>query len=374
MQGVFSRQTVRSAPLLTKCLVASIVLSAAVLLYTQGKTGEMLDRMSYHFHHARATWSFFVIGVDVYTQPLGLTAERVPYPQTWGTWQDHPAAYPPGTFVVFALPALLGRYVTLSALEFGKIVIAYLSLVMHAAMWASAIVARRVGSGPWMAVIGFLWLFSIRMSLLGFYDGAWLLTAALAIHAMLEKRFARAVLWFVASALISYRAACLTPIAALAYWQLIRSGAPVRIRLGVTVVAATGVAVVLACFRAFVKYGPTSDAVAHGRVMSSYLWLVLTLCLALAVAVAVGSSALVGVCVALSSVLGVYHRGFCWDGYVLVAPILALSLAERRPAWVQISIGLWFVYALQTFFAYPPFFFLDELVRFFANHGFPPRY
>lgn len=372
--GVFSKQTFRSDPLLTRCLVASLVFSAIVLLYTEGKTGEMLDRMSDHFHHSRATWSFFVVGLDVYTHPFGQITDRVPYPQKWVTWPNHPVAYPPGMFVVFTLPALLGRYVTLSTLEFGKIVIAYLSLIMHAAMWVIALVARRVGSATWMALIGFLWFFSIRIGLLGFYDGAWLLTGALAVHAMLEERFARAVLWFVASAWISYRAACLVPIAALAYWRVMRSDAPIKTRIGVTAVAAVGGAVVVACFRALVKYGPSGDDGAHGLHMTTSLWIVLGLFFALAIAVARGASLLVGVCVALSSGLGVLHGGHCWHGYVLVAPILALSLSEKRPRWVQIALALWFAYALQTFFAYPPLFFLDELARFFANRGFPPRY
>ena len=73
-------------------------------------------------------------------------------------------------------------------------------------------------------------------------------------------------------------------------------------------------------------------------------------------------------------ILAVLHEPFCWHGYVLIAPVLALSLSEKKPLWVQIALAGWFVYALQTFFAYPPFFFFDELARFFANHGNPPRY
>lgn len=374
MSGVFSKATFRSAPRLAKCLVASLLFSAFILIWTEGKTGELLDRMSDHFHHSRATWSFFVLGLEVYTQPFGITAEKVPYPQTWVTWQNHPIAYPPGMFVVFTLPALLGRFVKLSTLEFGKITIAYLCLIMHAALWAIGVVSRRVGSQAWMGVIAFIWIFSIRIGLMGFYDGAWLLTAALALHAMLEDRYAHAVLWFVASALISYRAACLGPIALVAFWRLVRSDAPIRTRVAVSIAAVVGCGVVALCFAALVKYGPKGDDGAHGIAVNTYIWLVLGLCIIVALAVARGSSLLVGACVALSSVLGIAHGGHAWHGYVLIAPILALPLSPRRPLWVQITLGLWFVYVLQTFFGYPPLFFIDELARFFANHGYPPRY
>lgn len=373
MLSVFSRRTIRTAPRLTKCLVASILFTALVLLWTEAKTGEYLDRFSDHFHHSRATWSFFVLGPAVYTQPFGVTAAQVPYPQAWVTWENHPVAYPPGMFVVFALPALLGRFVPLSTLEFGKIVVAYLSLIMHAALWAIAIVSRRVGSAAWMAVIAFLWIFSIRMSLLGFYDGAWLLTAALAVHAMQERRHARAVLWFLASALLSYRAVCLAPIAAVAYWQMLRGGDSIRTKAVVTLGATVGGALVVVCFAALLRHGPKGDDGAHGLPVNAYYLSLVCLGVVIALVVARGASPLLGTCVALSSVLSHLHGAYAWHGYVLVGPIFALALARRRPLWVQILLGLWFVYFLQAMFWYPPLLFADELVRFFANHGYPPQ-
>ena len=187
-----------------RTLVASLALSAAILVATQAKNGVYLDHMTDHFHHSRATWSFFVLGLDVYTHPYSWTTDHVPYPQPGVPWPNHPVAYPPGMFLVFTLPALLGRFVpSLSTLEFGKIVIAYLTIIMHAALWSIASLARRVGSAAWMGVIAFVWIFAMRTSLLGFYDGAWLLTGSLAVHAMLASRPTRAVLWFAASALVA---------------------------------------------------------------------------------------------------------------------------------------------------------------------------
>lgn len=369
MNGLFSRQSVRSAPTLAKCLVASMVLCTLVLLLTKAKNGVYLDHMTDHFHHSRATWTFFVLGLEVYTHPYGETAPRVFFGQPGIPWPNHPVAYPPGMFVVFTLPALLGRFVPLSTLEFGKIVIAYLTLIMHAALWAISMVSRRVGSAAWMGLVAFLWFFSVRVSLLGFYDGAWLLTAALAVDAMIQARHARAVLWFVVSALLSYRAACLVPIALVAFVQMLRGADSVRTKALVTAASLVSGLVVVACFAALVKYGPGDTDGAHGLALGFLAYFMLALGFGVAVVAGYGSSPLVGACVFLSSTLSIFHAGHNWHGLVCIAPILALPLATRRPLWVQVVLGLWLVTFLQLLFGYGPLLWLDELLRFIALGG-----
>jgi len=370
MSTVFSRQAFRGAPGLTKALAASVVLSTVILLATQAKNGVYLNHMTDHFHHSRATWSFFVLGLDVYTQPYGDTCARLPYPQPGCPWPNHPVAYPPGMFLVFTPPALLGRFVpSLSTLEFGKIVIAYLTLITHAALWAIGLLARRVGSQAWMGLVAFVWIFAVRLSLLGFYDGAWLLTAALGVHAMIASRPARAVLWFAASALLSYRAASLVPLAAVAFVQMLRGSDSLRTKALVTTASALSGAVVVACFAALLRYGPRGEDGAHGVGFGFFAGFMLAAGLLVAIAVAYGSSLLVGACVALSSILGIVHGGHSWHGCVCVVPLLALSLASKRPLWAQVVLGLWFVFYLNLLFLYAPLAWLEELLRFAAAGG-----
>lgn len=372
MQSLFSRRSLRTAPRLAIGLVVSLVVSAAIILFAKSKSGDYLEKMSDHFHHARATWTFFVVGLDAYRVPFGVTAERVPYPQKWITWANHPVAYPPGMFVVFTFPAVLGRYVSLSTLEFGKIVVAYLTLVMHAALFAIAMVMRRVGSSVWTALVVFLWIFCVRVSLLGFYDGAWLLTAALAVHAMQSGRNARAVLWFVASALVSYRAACLAPIALVAFCDMLRGSDTVRTKTVVTALSAFGGAIVIACFGALVRYGPKGDDGAHGMAWGYYAYVILGLGVVTALLVARGAGLLVGASVALSSLLAILHAGHNWHGLVCVAPLFAMALAKRRPVWTQMLVAAWFVVFLQFVFAYPPLLWVEEMIRFVERSGASP--
>ncbi|MBS2019073.1 MAG: hypothetical protein JST00_39765 [Deltaproteobacteria bacterium] len=372
MPNPFSRRYARALPRLAIGLVVSLVLSTLVLLYAKSKSGDYLERMTDHFHHARATWTFFVVGLDAYTTPFGVTARRVPYPQTWLTWENHPVAYPPGMFLVFAVPAALGRYVSLSTLEFGKLVIAYLTLIMHAALWVMGLVMRRLRTTAWCAFLVFFWIFCVRVSLLGFYDGAWLLTSALAVFAMQRRRHARAVLWFVASALVSYRAACLAPLALVAFWNLHRSAARARTKALVTAASVAGGMVVVACFAALVRYGPKGDDGAHGMAWGYYAYVVLGVGLLVALLVTRGAGPLVGACVALSSLLSILHAGHNWHGLVCVAPLYALTLAERRPGWVQVLVAAWFVVFMQLAFGFPPLLWLEEMIRFVERGGATP--
>lgn len=374
MSPLFSRRVLRKAPLLRALLIVSLAVSTFILLLTKARTGVYLGCLTDHFHHARATWNFFDLGFDVYKVTQDEACARVPYPHdprygcTWGTW---PVAYPPGVIAVFAPPALLGRIAALSELELGKAIIAYLLIITHAAVLGFAALARRVGSAFWMGVVAFVWIFLVRLALLGLYEGAWILAAVLAVDAMRRSRPARALLWFSVTALVCYRSVCLAPIAAVALWQLRKTSESRRASVLALVVSAVTVAVVFACARALVRYGPGDLAHSSFVPFAAYSWLLLGVGLAVAIAAACGSSLLVGVTVAFSSVLSLYHPSHNWHATLCIAPLLALVLARRRPLWTQVLVGVWFVFYLQYVFQFPPLLWAEEIIRFLERGGRP---
>ncbi len=243
-----SAHSAYASPRLHVALLVSLAISAFVIATTHTPTGEYIGAMTDHLHHPRATWNFFARGFDVYRIPHKVICERVAYSYEGAFWPTYPVAYPPGMFVVFGLPAIYGRYTSASPADFGRAVVAYLVLVTHLATWSFAGLARRVGSAFWMAVAAFVWIYFVHLSLLGLYDGAWLLTGCFAMRAMSRKRHALATLWFVASALVSYRAASYAPLAAAAFFATLRGSDSPRTQVAVTIGALAGAAIVAACF------------------------------------------------------------------------------------------------------------------------------
>jgi len=364
----------RSTPRLRALLLLSLVVSAGILLLTKARTGVYLGCLTDHLHHSRATWNFFHLGFEVYKVPHGEACARVAYPHdprygcTWATW---PVAYPPGVIAVFAPPALLGRIAGLSELELGKATVAYLTLITHAAVWAFAVIARRVGSAFWMAVVAFFWIFMIRLALLGLYEGAWILAAALAVDAMCRSRPARALLWFSVAGLVCYRSVCLVPIACVALWRLESSAESTSMRILALVASVASVAIVVACGWALVRHGPPDLAHSSFVPFTAYSSLLLGVGIAVGFAVACGSSWLVGLTVVFSSVLSLYHPSHNWHATLCVAPLLALVLARRRPLWTQILLALWFVFYLQYVFQFPPLLWAEEVIGFVGRRGRP---
>lgn len=364
----------RATPLQRRLLLASIAVSAVILLFAKAKNGVYLGCLTDHFHHARATWNFFRLGFDVYGTTHGQACATVPYPHeprytcTWETW---PVAYPPGMFVVFALPAVVGRIAWLSDLELGKFIVGYLVLLTHAALWAFSTLARRVGSHVWTAVVAVFWIFMVRTALMGLYEGAWILTATLAVDALRRSLPARSLLWLAATALLSYRAVCLVPLAVVALAKLPRSNETMPAKVSSVAVGGVAVVVVIACARALLRYGPGELGHSAFIPLQPYGWLLLGVGIAVAVFTAVNGSLLVAACVAFSSFLSLYHAGHNWHATVLVTPLFAIVLARRPPLATQIALGLWLVFYLQYVFGYPPLIWLDELLRFVERGGRP---
>lgn len=371
MSGLFSRRTLRNDPFLRYGLLTSFLITTLLMIFVHTPSGEYFGGFSDHLHHPRATYNFFAMGLEVYRMEHGSACQRVDYGYGFGYWPMYPVAYPPGMFVVFAGPALLGRYPLLSVPAFGKVVIAYLTVITHAAMWGFTVVSRRVRSVFWMLVIAFVWTLMLRTSLTGFYDGAWLLTGVLGVWAMMKKRPAAATLWFVASALVSYRAASLAPIAAAALWQLVRSEESVRTKTLVTLASAIGGAIVVACFWALMHFGPHDQDSAHSGFVPFwwYSWFLFGLGLVTGVVLCFGTSLLVGACVMFSTLLVIYHAGHAWHGTVCTAPLLALALSRKQPIWAQVVLALWLAFNLQYAFGFTPFTFLDDMLHVIERGG-----
>lgn len=371
MASLFSRRAFRTDPFLRVGLGLSFAVSLLLLVIVHTPSGDYFGGFSDHLHHPRATYNFFVLGLEVYRTGHGELCHRVPYSYHGAFWPFYPVAYPPGMFAVFAIPAVVGRFRIFEVPGFGKFVIAYLLIITQASSWAFTRLARRIGSTFWMVFAAFVWMYMLRTALTGFYDGAWLLAAAVAVHAMSRNRPAAAVLWFVAAAMMSYRAASLAPLALVAYWHLLRGTESLRTKLLVTLVAATSSVIIVLCFWALVHYGPHDQDSAHSSLVPFYFysWFLLGFGLVVAAALAWGTTILVGACVALCTVLAIYHAGHTWHGTVCMAPLFAIVLSKRRPLWAQATLAVWFAFNLQYVFGFGPFQFLDDVLSVIQRGG-----
>lgn len=363
-----------------KWIVLSAALSAVIVVMTKAPTGDMLGGFTDHFHHARITWTFLNLGFDTYTKPFEETGKLVSYPMSGVTWEKYGLAYPPGMLVVFLPTALIGKYIPMTEMTFGKLSVVYLTALMHGALAATIPVVRRVREPIFTALFVILWIFGVRATLLGFYEGAWLWCAVLGVRALKDDKPDWAVLWLVASTVISFRAVALAPIGLAAWIALVRAPASARLtvarKLGITAVAIVGCAVVLWTFAVILKHGPPPKPgdPTHGvgsmlLPMSFRPWVILYLGLGIGVITAIIVDPVVGSTTALCTVLAIFHAGYPWHGTICFAPFLALALSRRPSFPGLILIGFWILYILYSAFAYGPFRGVEELIRFFEYNG-----
>jgi hypothetical protein len=355
-------------------LIASLFVSVLLISLTKTSTGDLLGGYTDHLHHARATWTFLNLGFEVYSRPFGETGLEVPYPQPGLFWAQFPVAYPPGMFVVFLPVALLGRYVPLSQEAFGKLAIIYLVVITHAALWVVDSLLRRPGKAYGFLPVLMLWLYSLRVALMGFYDGAWLLAGAVATTHLARGRNAHALIWFTVAGLTSYRAAALVPLATLALWQYSTDGSGWRKKLPILATAVVGCSVVLVTFWALNHYSPHSAELRAGADspllrFSARTYAVVAIGWVATIALSIAASGLTAVTAAVSTLLSVLHGGHWWHGFVCTPVLLSLGVVPTKMAR-GVPIALLFVALMWQFaFDYQPFRFLDELLLFVQRDG-----
>lgn len=356
----------------TRWVIVAAAITALFLLMTKAAGGDFLGGYSDHGHHTHMTWTFLHVGFDVYRRPfLETYAMAPPFPHPVVTWEQYPNAYPLGMSVVFLPPALLGGFVPMASTTFFKIVIGYLCALMLAALWNFAALMQREKSPVWTVVAVGIWIFALRAALMGFYDGAWLLAAALSVRALDRGDHAKSVLWFVASALISYRAACFAPFGLVAFWGLVRGADPAWKKAAVTIAAAIAALLVMWTFYMLVHHSPHEKSGADSPLLPLKLrgWTLLLAGLGLGVALGRKTTWLVGASIAVSTLLCILHAGHSWHGFVCYPPVLAFALSERKPAWAPVAIGVWIALFWRFAFFFEPFNWLEEVFLFIERAG-----
>lgn len=369
MGPLFARATFRTSRAEVRWLAASFALCVLVIVWT--KSGTFADQATDHLHHARATWTFLIRGLSAYRDPFEVSSQGIGYLQSGLTWEKYPVAYPPGMFAVFLLPGIAGRFASTSEDIFGKFILVYLTAIAHVTLWVFAKVFGRVGSHFWTAVLVLVWTFVCRITLLGFYDAAWLLAGAVGVDRMARKQYGPAVVCFLLAALTSYRAAAFGVLGAWAFIELMRSDAKRAHKLAYAAGAVVACGVVAWCFMMLMRHSPRD----HHGVDSSLLpltflpYLFLSFGLGVGVLLAASVSIPLGATVALASVLSILHAGHQWHACLCVPALLALPLAKRRPLWAQLLLAFWFLFFVRFAFRYDPLILLDELLRFVERNG-----
>lgn len=357
----------------TKAAVFSILIALVFIFATKGGNGDFIGNYTDHIHHAHITWAGLHVGTKIWTMPWRDAAAISPaYPHPSVTWEQFPNPYPPGMSVVFLLPALVGKYVTMERQTFGKLIIFYLMLIMTAANWHLAAFMRRLKSPGWTALLVFVWIFNIRASLMGFYDGAWLLAGLLCVRALEQKKYAPSLLWFVACAFINYRAIGFLPFGLLAFWGFVRGGDPPWKKL--VVLAVTGVAalMVVTTFYWMMKNGPkehTAGADSPLLPLKVRGYSLLAIGFALAAWLWRSTSKLTAVTLGLATVFCVVHGGHSWHGLLAFPPLVALSISDKRPPWAQIAIAVWMLLMLRFTMFFEPWNWVEEIYVFIERDG-----
>jgi len=365
------RTAIRSDPDARWTLFSAAV-AAVLLAYTKSPTGDTFSLFTDHLHHTRAAWTFFHLGLEAYIEPFSKTGREVYYPQPGITWGQLPIPYPPGMFVVFAPMALIGRYIPMGSVVYAKLAIVYMLVLMHAGLWGLVKLLRQQELSYFALLVLMLWIFGLRAGLQGFYDGAFLWTGVIATQRLIARRPASAIIWYTISGVISYRGAAFASFALLAVWQLLRSDASLARKASVLGFAAVGSLLTAGAFWLLMTH--STVATRHGA-ESSLLpldfrgYAVIFIGAALCVALSLSASLLVGATAAVSTILCVLHAGHSWHGFVCFPVAMALAIERPKRDYAPLLVIVYIAFMWQFAFGYPPFHWLDELLRFIQRGG-----
>jgi hypothetical protein len=350
----------------------SLVLASLITVTNASRFGDLSSFYSDHVHHAHATWVFLHRPVAIYREPFGVARQGIFYPQEAVLWEDMPAVYPPGIFVLFAPLSLVGAYVPMSQHAFGVLGVLYTVVLAHLALVAVWMALEVLEPGARVLVALVSWLLLVRSGLQGFYDPAWVGCGAMMIRAMARADPAVALRWFAGAALLHFRAAPLAPLAIAAVLEATRGRRADAWPWTSLAIVGASLAVVVATFAlmfpATAQFRSQNQSMA--QLADSHL-AIATLVSLLAIAVAARAAdrvvaAMVGVCAVLAIV---DYEPWWWHATILLPPALAVGAwrGARRPAVTRLALLLWLLCLQRLAFQSSPVDLFAEIVTRFAG-------
>lgn len=313
----------------------SLCLTVLVPVTNSSPYGDLSAGYTDHLHHAHATWVVLHRGLDAWRLPLSESAKGIPYPQETGAWPFMPVNYPPGMVAVFLPTALVGKLVPMSQETFGRVGVAWMLVLAHAALLAVFLLLAELPPGG-RAVVGIIaWVYLVRLALQGFYDPAFIGAGALAMRALHRRRPAAALLWLCVAGLLHYRAVALVPVGVVALWQALSAPRGERPWGAIAAVAVTGVVVVGTFLlqwpltkRYLDSIPPSLGVIAAGP----RFWAVVVASLAAAVASFWYGGPLVAGLVLVALGLALTDNSDWWHGAVLLFAPMAVGVQGARAA------------------------------------------
>ncbi len=351
-------------------LSCSFAVCSWIVLHVSSPYGDLASRHTDHMHHVVATWTFLHSGFEVYRLSFGTTAMIVPYPHFKIPWPDFPIAYPPGMFLVFLPPTLVGAHSKIESATLAQWTVLWVVLLSHVGLVGVWRALAPLAGGRAPVLIG-VWLLTCRMSMYGFYDAVWVGCAAMSIAALAARRPGGSLLWFALAAFLNYRAASIAPAAAWATWSLLRSNELWWKKVAVFAVTGATCALVLWTFWMFTQHSPPETSFAYKSAMSPLLtdvkgakvvWAMSGITALLAL---LAGDVLVAVSVLWATELTIRHAGHSWHGTILIGAVLLVGATRPKVpvAYLRNVLVLW-MFALWEFcFEMPIFSLLTDVIH-----------
>ncbi len=192
--------------------VASFLALAWIPIFNKSPYGDLAGWYTDHLHHSFATWVFLKRGLRLYTEQFANATRGSDWPFPTKDWGNMPMAYPPGVFALFLPLSLAGKFLTLTAHQFGAMAVLYVLALTHLALFAIFCALQTLPSGSRAAVAVFMWMMFAQMGLEGFYDGVFLGCGAWAILRLRKNDPAGALGWLGLAALLHFRAIVFLPL------------------------------------------------------------------------------------------------------------------------------------------------------------------
>jgi hypothetical protein len=312
-------------------VLVSWLLTSALILTNESRTGDLSRWYTDHLHHNYATWVFFHRGLDIYRLPFGEAWKGVDYPQASALWEQNPMVYPPGVFVVFLPTTLLGRYLPMDASTFGRINVLYMLALAHVALWWLLRALGEQQTGARGVVLLVSWMYLARLGLQGFYDCAWIAAGGWMLWAASRQQHGAALRAFALAAMLHYRAVVLAPLALAILLDACRGR--VWRQWPWKDIVLSGLSVVV-CLGTFALMYPVTERF-RGTVLPLYksldprFWAVIGATVIASAVVLRMTDAVTAGTTLLAGILGTLHVNYWWHGSVVLFAPLAVDVFRR---------------------------------------------